>query len=233
MSALGDDNVYVRSDNPTGGTAYAAFEAFSVRELEGLNPVLIITMGDRIVTASVFNKLYETHRLGPREADLTLLTAIYEPPKNRGKGRLVRDASRKVVRIVEQRDIDAIGDSAVRQSLLDVTEGNCPLYAIRARTLRRYLKDLTNANAQGQYYITDIVEGVSRDGGDIRTITTKAEDPEYDLLCSDVSRPMDLALLEGVLASSKVFLTSSAARIAEAAQAILADRPAGQVAERR
>lgn len=231
MAALGDDNVYIQSDNPTGGTAYAAFEAFCVSELETVNPVLIITMGDRIVMSAIFRRLYETHTLGVREADLTFLTAIYEPPKNRGKGRLVREADRRVSKLVEQRDIDAIADSTLRQALLDTTEGNCPLYAIRARTLRRYLSDLTNDNAQGQYYFTDIVEAISRDGGDIRTITTTVADPEYDLLCSDVTRPMDLAMLEGILTSSGLAPSPAAdTRVEDLAERILADRPLGQVA---
>ncbi|MBM4077237.1 MAG: hypothetical protein FJ267_16520, partial [Planctomycetes bacterium] len=105
-SALGSDNIFVRSDNPAGGTAFAAFEAFCVPELDRINPVLIITMGDRIVPTPVFQRLFDTHRLGHREADLTLLTAIYEPPKNHGKGRVVRDSNRKVIRIIEHRDID-------------------------------------------------------------------------------------------------------------------------------
>jgi bifunctional N-acetylglucosamine-1-phosphate-uridyltransferase/glucosamine-1-phosphate-acetyltransferase GlmU-like protein len=67
-------------------------------------------MGDRIVTSDVFRRLYETHVIGAKEADLTLLTAIYEPPKNLGKGRIVRDESDRVIQIVEQRDIDIIED---------------------------------------------------------------------------------------------------------------------------
>jgi len=231
--ALGDDNVYIRSDNPTGGTALAVYEAFSLAELQKQNPVLIISMGDRVVTASVFRRLHETHMLGQREADLTLLSAIYEPPKNRGKGRVVRDTDRRVLRIIEQRDIDVLEDGSRRQALEETEEGNCPLYAIRAATLHRYLDNLTNENAHRQYYLTDIVEAISREGGDIRTVTTSASEPEYDLLCSDVTRPMDLALLEGLLTSASdpfSLAASGVAEISQVADAILADRPANQVA---
>ena len=231
IAALGDDNiVYVCSEDPTGGTAYAAFEAFSVPFLQTADPLLILTMGDRIVPASIFRKLYQTHVLGPREADLTLLSAIYEPPRNRGKGRLIRDARRRVLRIVEQRDIDAMADGLARQSLIEAVEGNCPVYAIRAARLRRYLAEVTNDNAQGQYYLTDIVEAISRDGGEIRTVTTTVADPEYDLLCADVTRPLDLALLESILTSSSVGLPAGAPRVEQVAEAIAADRPAGQAA---
>ncbi len=229
-AALGRDNVYVRSDNPAGGTAFAAFEVFSVPELLEKNPLLVITMGDRIVTPSVYRRLCETHRAGGREADLTLLTAEYEPPKNRGKGRVVREAAGRVTHLVEQRDIDAIGDPAARRALDDLTEGNCPLYAIRAATLHRHLAGLTNANAQQQYYLTDIVETIHRERGDLRTITINVADPEYDLLCSDVTRPTDLALLESVVAASGNILLAGGSEIDTAARAILADRPPAQVA---
>ncbi len=227
--ALGADNVYVRSDNPTGGTAFAVFEAFCVPALLEHSPLLMITMGDRIVPSSIFRRLWETHRSGPREADLTFLSARYEPPKNRGKGRVLRNDQGRVVRIIEERDIAAGRDPAARQALLNLTEGNCPLYAIRASTLHRHLERISNANAQGQYYLTDIIESISRENGDIRTLTTTPGDPEYDLLCSDVTQPMDLALLEGKLASTPGYFTEMQ-EIEEAAEVILRDRPPGQVA---
>jgi hypothetical protein len=222
-SALGGDNIHVLSENPAGGTAFAAFEAFSVPALAEKNPLIMITMGDRIVPSSVFRSLWETHGAGAREADLTFLTAVYEPPRHRGKGRVLRDASGRVVRIVEERDI-------ATQAIVNITEGNCPLYLLRARTLERCLRPLTNANAQGQYYLTDIVEAISRAGGEIRTVTTTAASPEYDLLCSDVTQPMDLALLEGLLASSRGLLFPGELEVEQAARAIAEGRPAAQVA---
>ena len=229
-AALGDDNFYVRSENPAGGTAFAAYEAFSIPDLERQNPVLIVTMGDRIVPGAIFRRLYETHMASPREADLTFLTAVYEAPKNRGKGRIIRGADGKVLGIVEQKDIDAIPDEKLRKSLDDLTEGNCPLYAIRARSLRARLEDLSNDNAQRQYYLTDLIEVIRREGGEIRTISTTLAEPEYDLLCSDVTRPMDLALLEGVLRSAARSDAAEGAEVEETAAIIRAERPAVQTA---
>lgn len=229
-AALGGDNIYVRSDNPAGGTAFAAYEAFSVPGLLEADPLLIITMGDRIVPSAVFRSLWETHLGAGREASLTFLTAIYEPPKNRGKGRVLRDEYRRVTRIVEERDIVSESDGIERQALLSLTEGNCPLYAIRASALHRHLSSFTNANAQGQFYLTDIVEAMAKEGGDIRTVTTTPANPEYDLLCSDVTQPMDLALLEGILASSRGLLFPEETEIEEAARELMAGRPAVQVA---
>jgi len=229
-AALGPDNVYVCSANPAGGTAFAAFEAFSVPGLLEKDPLLVITMGDRIVTPSIFRRLVETHRAGGHEADLTMLTAEYEPPKNQGKGRVVRAPNGRVSRIVEQRDIDAVADPATRRQLQDLTEGNCPLYVIRAAALHRHLRGLTNANAQQQYYLTDIIESIQAQGGDIRTVTISVADPEYDLLCSDVTRPTDLALLESIVADRGNLLLSGASDLEYAARTITAERPPVQVA---
>jgi GTP:adenosylcobinamide-phosphate guanylyltransferase len=228
--ALGTDNLYVHSANPAGGTAFAAFEAFSVPGLLEQNPLLVITMGDRIVTPSIYRRLLETHRAGGHEADLTMLTAEYEPPKNHGKGRVVRAPNGRVSRIVEQRDIDAVSDPSIRRQLQDLTEGNCPLYVIRAADLHRHLRGLTNANAQQQYYLTDIIESIQALGGDIRTVTISVADPEYDLLCSDVTRPTDLALLESIVADQGGLLLSGSSDVELAARAIIADRPPAQVA---
>jgi hypothetical protein len=228
-AALGPDNLYVVSANPAGGTAFAAYEAFCAPDLEARDPLLIVTMGDRIVPASMFRRLWEAHREGVREADLTFLTARYEPPKNKGKGRVLRDPAGRVLRLIEEKDIAAEKDELARQALQNLTEGNCPLYAIRARLLKRLLGGLRNNNAQGQYYLTDIIALISRDGGDIRTITTSPADPEYDLLCSDVTQPMDLALLESVVAA-RTDLFGESGEVEAAVRLIRDGRPAGQVA---
>ena len=229
-AALESNNTYVLSDNPTGGTAFAAFEAFSVPGLLEKNPLLIITMGDRVVPSSVFRRLSKVHCEGEREADITFLTAVYEPPKNSGKGRVLRDENGKVMKIIEERDIIAEEDKMTRQTLLNLTEGNCPLYAVRAATLYHHLLNITNDNAQGQYYLTDIIHSIVLEDGEIRTITTTVNEPEYDLLCSDVTQPMDLALLEGILSSNIGLLVPEEMEVEHAANAIMAGRSEGQIA---
>jgi bifunctional N-acetylglucosamine-1-phosphate-uridyltransferase/glucosamine-1-phosphate-acetyltransferase GlmU-like protein len=76
---------------------------------------------------------------------------------------------------------------------------------------------LTNANAQHQFYLTDIIEAIHDQAGDIRTVTITVADPEYDLLCSDVTRPTDLALLESIVASTGKRLLSGGSDIEVAA----------------
>jgi hypothetical protein len=229
MAGLGPDTIFVQSANFTGGTAFAAWEALSVPEVVSSDALLLITMGDRIIPTSIFRRLLEVHGGGGREADLTLLSARYVPPAQHGKGRILREASGRILRILEQRDIDAIADPAERRALEEQVEGNCPLYAVRAGTLRKRLGPLTSDNAQDQYYFTDIVESIARDGGEVRAVTVSDADPEYLLLCSDVTRPADLARLESILASVPGE-DAPGDSVAAAAEAILAERSPGQTA---
>jgi len=230
MAKLGKDVLYVKTANPTGGTAWAAFEALCIPGLAESDPLLVISMGDRIIPETVFRRLIETHEADGREADLTLLSAFYAPPAQHGKGRIIRDGQGRIERIVEQRDIDALGDPVERQRIDALTEANCPLYAVRARTLRRHLGGLRNGNAQGQYYFTDLVAAIRQDGGLVRTLSTRASDPEYLLLCSDVTRPPDLARLESILATSDADAADAASSVQTAAEAIAANRSPGQTA---
>ncbi len=195
---LGSGNVFVVTDDAAGGTALAAFEAFSVQGLEQSNPIVVVTMGDRIVPARTFARLLDEHRRGG-EATLTMLTAAYGPPKNHGKGRIVRNAQGTIERIIEQRDIDVMECIEERTRLDAHTEGNCPLYAIRAAALKHYLGNVTPCNAQGQYYFTDIVQAIHDDGGTIRSVTIDENAAEYSLLCADVTRSEDLPKLECAL----------------------------------
>jgi len=230
MAALGDDLVYVHSDDPTGGTAFAAYEAFSVPELRQRDPLLFVTMGDRVVPESVFARMEARHAGGAEQMPrLTLLAARYEPPRHLGKGRIVRDANGSVSRIVEQRDIDAWSDEAQRTAWQDVTEANCPLYLLRADLLRESLAGLTNDNAQRQFYLTDIVEGIAARGGEARALTIEPADAAYDWLSADVTRPHDLALLEGLF-QRRAAPEVKGDDLQRAAQVLRANRPPGQTA---
>jgi bifunctional UDP-N-acetylglucosamine pyrophosphorylase/glucosamine-1-phosphate N-acetyltransferase len=83
---------------------------------------------------------------GPRA--MSLLTV--ELPDPTGYGRIIRDAGGRVQKIVEQKDASP--------AQLAVREGNTGVMAVPARLLREWLGQLRNANAQGEYYLTDVVE---------------------------------------------------------------------------
>jgi bifunctional UDP-N-acetylglucosamine pyrophosphorylase/glucosamine-1-phosphate N-acetyltransferase len=78
---------------------------------------------------------------------LALLTAKLTDPT--GYGRIVRDAAQKVQCIVEQKDASA------EQLLID--EINTGMLAVKAGLLKKWIGQLDNNNAQGEFYLTDIV----------------------------------------------------------------------------
>ncbi|HTN32937.1 MAG TPA: bifunctional UDP-N-acetylglucosamine diphosphorylase/glucosamine-1-phosphate N-acetyltransferase GlmU [Marinobacter sp.] len=81
------------------------------------------------------------------ESALALLTVTLDNPS--GYGRIVRDDANKVVSIVEQKDANA--------AQLAIREVNTGILAVSARHLKAWLPALSNANAQGEYYLTDII----------------------------------------------------------------------------
>ena len=78
---------------------------------------------------------------------LGLLTVTLDNPQ--GYGRIVRDQAGKVTSIVEQKDASA--------DQLAIREVNTGILAVAARHLKAWLPVLSNANAQGEYYLTDII----------------------------------------------------------------------------
>jgi len=77
-----------------------------------------------------------------------LLTAVLDDPS--GYGRIVRDSFGKVERIVEQKDASSIE--------LQITETNTGIVSARKKDLNKWLTKLENNNAQGEFYLTDIIE---------------------------------------------------------------------------
>ena len=83
---------------------------------------------------------------GPRA--MSLLTVELSDPT--GYGRIIRDQGGRVLKIVEQKD--------ATPKQLAIREGNTGVMAVPARLLRQWLGKLRNTNAQGEYYLTDVVE---------------------------------------------------------------------------
>jgi bifunctional UDP-N-acetylglucosamine pyrophosphorylase/glucosamine-1-phosphate N-acetyltransferase len=97
-------------------------------------------------------------------ARLTLLTAVLDDAT--GYGRVLRNARGDVTRIVEHKDAS---DDERR-----VNEINTGLMACDAKSLRRYLGDLKNNNAQGEYYLTDVIAMAVADKVNVRAIVAES-----------------------------------------------------------
>ncbi|RIZ67561.1 MAG: UDP-N-acetylglucosamine diphosphorylase/glucosamine-1-phosphate N-acetyltransferase [Methylococcales bacterium] len=90
---------------------------------------------------------------------LALLTVNLENPT--GYGRIVRDKSGKVTKIVEEKD------AAPDEKL--IIEGNTGILAVQGGQLKKWLAQLGNNNAQGEYYLTDVIEMAVADKVDVIT----------------------------------------------------------------
>ncbi len=94
------------------------------------------------------------HLLTAADDGTAVLTETLDDPA--GYGRVLTDADGRVLAIVEQKDADA-AQKAVRQI-------NTGVVTADAATLRRWLAGLGNANAQGEYYLTDIFAMAAAEG---------------------------------------------------------------------
>ena len=84
-----------------------------------------------------------------------------------GYGRIVRNNAGRVVRIVEHKDANTKERS--------IDEANTGLLAAKASHLKQWLAQLKNDNAQGEYYLTDIVTMAVRDGINVEAILAPSE----------------------------------------------------------
>ena len=100
------------------------------------------------------------------EKTLALLTVNLANPK--GYGRIERDDFGKVLRIVEEKDATEIEKK--------ITEVNTGILAVKGIALKKWLSQLNNNNAQGEYYLTDIIALAVADNFEITTTSPQTED---------------------------------------------------------
>jgi bifunctional UDP-N-acetylglucosamine pyrophosphorylase/glucosamine-1-phosphate N-acetyltransferase len=122
------------------GTAHAVQQG-----LENIadDDTVLITYGDVPLTrASTYRQL-----VGLAGAEqIALLTLVMQDAS--GYGRVIRNSNNQVTGIVEQKDASA--------EQLSITEMNAGVLALRGKWLRRFLDEIGNDNAQGEFYLTDI-----------------------------------------------------------------------------
>ncbi|MBW2171266.1 MAG: NTP transferase domain-containing protein [Deltaproteobacteria bacterium] len=114
---------------------------------------VVVLCGDTpLIKASTVRRLVDAHKV--RESDLTLLITRLAKPS--GYGRIIIDGQGKLMRIVEEADAS---ESEKRVGVV-----NTGTYCIHMPFLESALADLKNDNAQGEFYLTDVVEQAYRMG---------------------------------------------------------------------
>ncbi|MDQ1206392.1 CTP:molybdopterin cytidylyltransferase MocA [Microbacterium sp. SORGH_AS 862] len=169
VAALAPDAVVVDQDEIPGTGRAVELGLAGLDSFDG--DVLVLSGDVPLLEAETLHALVETHRV--REAAVTLLSAVLADPT--GYGRVLRDASGDVERIVEQKD--ATDHEA------EVAEINAGVYVFRAEALRRHLPEVGQANAQGEKYLTDVV-ALARRAGE-RIAVGQSPDPAAALGVND------------------------------------------------
>ena len=156
------------------GTAHAVMQAMPRVSADA--DVLLLYGDVPLVRAATLKRLLEAGRDG-----LAVLTAELDDPA--AYGRIVRDASGRLKRIVEQRD----ASPAERE----IREINAGFYALSARRLSAWLKQIDNRNAQKEYYLTDLVRLAVDEG-----VPVAAVKAEHGWEAEGVNSKAELAALE-------------------------------------
>ncbi|MGQ4877883.1 bifunctional UDP-N-acetylglucosamine diphosphorylase/glucosamine-1-phosphate N-acetyltransferase GlmU [Billgrantia sp. LNSP4103-1] len=150
--ALGDYPVRFVLQAEQKGTGHAVGQA-----LEGLGEGKVLVLyGD---VPLIRRETLTTLLAEVSESRMALLTVQLDDPT--GYGRIVRNAAGEAVAIVEQKD--------AAESELAIRECNTGIMAMTAAQLRRWLPRLSADNAQGEYYLTDVIAMAAAEGVAIAT----------------------------------------------------------------
>lgn len=163
------------------GTGHAMMQTADA--LKDFNGTVLILCGDTpLLDGEELKKFCEAHRASGAAA--TVLTAIMDDPN--GYGRIIRDAEGNVRAIVEQKD--ATPDQ------LAIKEINTGIYCMECPLMFEMLATLTNNNAQGEYYLTDVLEKLNKAGKKVGGISTADSD-----MIMGINSRKQLAVAEGAM----------------------------------
>lgn len=133
------------------GTGHAV--ACAVDALAGFRGTVLILCGDTpLLRSETLKSMLACHR--DNIAAITVLTALMEDPS--GYGRVVRDGSGRVTAIVEQKD--------ATPEEREIREVNSGIYCMDSAFLFGSINGISNDNAQGEYYLTDLLAIAVRRG---------------------------------------------------------------------
>lgn len=147
---LGNRTKYVVQEKQLG-TGHAVLQAEKL--LGDLDGMTMVVSGDTpLFTTKTFENLFTYHQ--NKKAKATILTS--KAPDPTGYGRIVRNDLGIVEKIVEQKD------ATTEEQAID--EINTGVYVFDNRSLFQALHKINNHNAQGEYYLTDVIEVLKQEG---------------------------------------------------------------------
>ena len=159
---IGDKSKFVIQEEQLG-TGHACMQAEDLlKDKEGTT---IVVCGDTpLITDETYKALFEHHE--KVNAKATILTAKAQNPF--GYGRVIRNDQKEVERIVEHKDAN--------EQELRVNEINTGTYCFDNKALFQALKKVNNQNAQGEYYLPDVIEILRNNSEKVSAYMT----PDFD-----------------------------------------------------
>jgi bifunctional UDP-N-acetylglucosamine pyrophosphorylase/glucosamine-1-phosphate N-acetyltransferase len=165
----GAETVVQPEADGTGGALRAA------REVIGESEVVLVLSGDHpLISSAIISELVQTH--SDAGAGATVMTTELENPGT--YGRIVRGADGGVERIVEAKEA---GDATLEE--LQIKEVNAGTYAFSGPALADALGRISNDNAQGEYYLGDVLPLIRESGLGIAAY--RSPDPGVNLGVND------------------------------------------------
>ena len=177
---LVEDRAEIVVQEEQRGTAHAVLSCSDA--LAGFEGSLLVLSGDcPLITSETMKALIDMRE--SNDAAVVVLTMEMADPT--GYGRIIREADGSVARIVEQKD--ASPEEAA------VTECNSGFYCFDAKALFEALGQVGSDNAQGEFYLTDVLE-ISRNAGRA-VLALPAKDPNE---CLGINTREQLAAVEEI-----------------------------------
>ena len=184
LEALGEQAEFVTQEQQLGTGHAVKMTAPLLKDEQGT--VMVLCGDTPLLTSELLKKLFDEHVAAKAKA--TVLTAVM--PDATGYGRIIRKADGSVEKIVEHKD--------ATEEERKVREVNSGIYCFDAQALFSALEHVTNDNAQGEYYLPDVLEILQKQGEKIWAVA--ADDYEETL---GVNSRAQLANAERILRQRK------------------------------
>lgn len=156
------------------GTGHAVQQA--VEYIKDDQDVMILVGDAPLISSDTLRRLIDAKA----HSDLALLTVHLDDAT--GMGRIIREGD-NITAIVEHKD--------ATQQQREITEINTGMMLMAGKDLKRWLSNLSNNNAQGEYYLTDVIAMAAKEGKSIR-----AAHPEWEREVEGVNDRVQLSSLE-------------------------------------
>ncbi len=176
--------------------------------LEDYSGQILILCGDTpLITSETLKKFVEYHN--SNNSDLTVMSTIFENPAN--YGRIIREQDGSLKCIVEEKDA-TLEEKAVK-------EVNAGIYILNWAKVKPAFSQLTSNNAQGEYYLTDIISWGKKNNLNVHAFILENSDESYGINSrkdlAEASKIMNTRKLNALMDSGVTIIDPNSTWISE------------------